>query len=86
MNEHFGFKVKGPIGQVQIWTPSLIAWHGGCNLQPNVNHLGKFKLHPIFNYKNKHLGLFMQQRQNHFSINTSSNGAIRHNVYQPLKH
>jgi hypothetical protein len=66
MNEYFGFKVKGPIGQVQIWTPSLITWHGGCNpsiFQPNVNHLGKFKLHPTFN---KHLGLFYAPKEKPF--------------------
>jgi hypothetical protein len=45
MDQHFGSKAKGPLGQVQMcqvqmWAPSLVAYNPS-NPRPNVNYYGK---------------------------------------------
>jgi hypothetical protein len=41
MDERFDSKAKGPLGQLQMWAPSLSPRCNPSNPQPNVNYHGK---------------------------------------------
>ncbi len=64
MAKHFGFKVKRPIGYVQIWTPSLLAWLQSFQFLVKYESTWNFLLRLILLFNLKNLGLLMHRGQN----------------------